>query len=104
MPWGLESEGDHARIWLGLPRPHPGACRAGGVKVAFVPTISRSLAQDLAAGFFDIAMGGISVTLCQKTGLFSAPYLREGKAAIARCADQTRYQSLVDIDRPQIRV
>ena len=33
-----------------------------GVKVAFVPTSWRSLAQDLARRSFDIAMGGISVT------------------------------------------
>ncbi len=50
-------------------------------------------------------MGGVSVTLDrQKTGFFSAPYLREGKAAIARCADQAKYQTLADIDRPEVRV
>lgn len=76
-----------------------------GVKVAFVPTTWRSFAQDLASGSFDIAMGGVSVTLDrQKIGFFSAPYLRDGKAAIARCADQARYQTLADIDRPEVRV
>ena len=76
-----------------------------GVKVDFVPTTWRSLAQDLAGGAFDIAMGGISVTLDrQKIGFFSAPYLRDGKAAIARCADQAQYQTLADIDRPEVRV
>ena len=79
--------------------------RALGVKVAFVPTTWRSLAHDLAAGSFDIAMGGISVTLDrQKTGFFSDPYLREGKAAIARCSNQTHYQTLADIDRRGVRV
>jgi cyclohexadienyl dehydratase len=76
-----------------------------GVEVAFVPTTWRSLSQDLAGRSFDIAMGGISVTLDrQKIGFFSAPYLRDGKAAIARCADQSRYQTLADIDRPEVRV
>ena len=50
-------------------------------------------------------MGGVSVTLDrQKIGFFSAPYLREGKTPIARCADQDKYQTLADIDRPGVRV
>jgi len=76
-----------------------------GAKVEFVPTTWASLAHDLASGAFDIAMGGVSVTLDrQKSGFFSAPYLREGKAAIARCADQARYQTMAGIDRPEVRV
>jgi cyclohexadienyl dehydratase len=76
-----------------------------GVKVEFVPTTWPSLAHDLADRAFDIATGGISVTLDrQKTGFFSAPYLRDGKAAIARCNDQAKYQTLADIDRPEVRV
>jgi len=75
-----------------------------GAKVDFVPTTWANLAHDL-GGAFDIAMGGISVTLDrQKTGFFSAPYLCEGKAAIARCADQAKYQTMADIDRPKVRV
>ncbi len=70
-----------------------------------MPTTWRSLAQDLTGGAFDIAMGGVSITLDrQKVGFFSAPYLRDGKAALARCADQARYQTLADIDRPEVRV
>ena len=76
-----------------------------GAKVEFVPTAWASLARDLASGAFDIVMGGVSVTLDrQKTGFFSAPYLREGKAVIARCADQAKYQTMADIDRPEVRV
>ena len=51
-----------------------------GVKVTFVPTAWPSLSHDLKAGAFDIAMGGVSVTLeRQKIGFFSEPYLRDGK-------------------------
>lgn len=76
-----------------------------GAKVEFVPTTWANPSRDLAGGAFDIAMGGVSVTLeRQKTGFFSAPYLREGKAAIARCADQGKYQTIADIDRPEVRV
>ena len=76
-----------------------------GVKVTFVPTAWPSLSRDLEAGAFDIAMGGVSVTLDrQKIGFFSEPYLRDGKTPIARCADVSKYQTLADIDRPEVRV
>ena len=76
-----------------------------GVKVEFVPTAWGSLAHDLQAGAFDIAMGGVSVTLDrQKIGFFSDPYLRDGKTPIARCADASKYQTLADIDRLGVRV
>jgi cyclohexadienyl dehydratase len=79
--------------------------RALGATVEFVPTTWASLADDLKGDAFDIAMGGISVTLDrQKTGFFSAPYLRDGKTAIARCVDKAGYQTLADIDRPEVRV
>jgi cyclohexadienyl dehydratase len=76
-----------------------------GAKVEFVPTTWATLANDLEGGAFDIAMGGVSVTLDrQKKGFFSAPYLREGKTPIARCADEAKYQTLAGIDRPGVRV
>ena len=50
-------------------------------------------------------MGGVSVTLYrQKIGFFSAPYLRDGKTPIARCADQEKYETLAEIDRPGVKV
>lgn len=36
--------------------------------------------------------------------LYSAPYLRDGKAAIARRADVSKYQTMADIDRPSVRI
>jgi cyclohexadienyl dehydratase len=76
-----------------------------GVKVEFVATSWPSLAKDFDAGAFDIAMGGVSVTLERaKKGYFSLPYLREGKAPIARCADKDKYQTLAEIDRPDVTV
>jgi cyclohexadienyl dehydratase len=79
--------------------------QAVGATVEFVPTTWGTLARDLQDGAFDIAMGGVSVTLDrQKIGFFSAPYLREGKTPIARCADQDKYQTLADIDQPGVRV
>jgi cyclohexadienyl dehydratase len=76
-----------------------------GVKVQFVKTAWTNLASDLSNGAFDIAMGGVSVTLDrQKKGFFSAPYLREGKTPIARCAETDKFQTLEEIDRPSVKV
>jgi len=79
--------------------------RALGAKVELVPTTWGGLLADLAADKFDLAMGGISVTLeRQKTAFFSTPLVRTGKAAIARCTNQQRFASLADIDRPGTKV
>jgi cyclohexadienyl dehydratase len=79
--------------------------KALGVSIAFAPTTWSGLAKGLADGDFDIAMSGVSVTLDrQKTGFFSAPYMRDGKTPIARCADQEKFQTLAEIDRPGVKV
>jgi chorismate mutase-like protein len=74
-------------------------------RLLVVPTPWRSLLADLAAGRFDIAMGGISITPDRAgQGSFSRPYLHDGKTPLARCADQARYTTLARIDRPDVRV
>ena len=79
--------------------------KALGVKVTYVRTAWPQLMKDFEAGNFDIAMGGVSITLDrQKKGLFSIPIMREGKTPIARCADQGKYQTIADIDKPGTRV
>lgn len=79
--------------------------QALGVKVEFVPTNWPTLAKDFEADAFDMAAGGVSITLDrQKKGLFSTPIMREGKTPIARCGDVAKYQSVADIDQPQTRV
>jgi cyclohexadienyl dehydratase len=61
--------------------------------------------RDFEADDFDIAMGGVSITLDrQKKGMFSTPVMREGKTPIARCADKGKYDTLAEIDRPGTRV
>jgi cyclohexadienyl dehydratase len=79
--------------------------KALGVRAEFVKTSWPTLMADFAAGKCDIAMGGISVTLArQKVAAFSAPYMVDGKTPIARCADVDKYQTLAQIDQPQVRV
>jgi len=79
--------------------------KALGVKVDYVQTAWPQLMKDFEADKFDIAMGGISITLDrQKKGMFSTPIMREGKTPIARCADKGKFETLADIDRPGTRV
>jgi cyclohexadienyl dehydratase len=79
--------------------------RALGVKVEIVPTSWSNLMKDYEADRFDVAMGGISVTLDRaKKAYFSIPYLREGKTPITRCGDVAKFQTLTEIDKPETRV
>jgi cyclohexadienyl dehydratase len=60
---------------------------------------------DFAAGKFDIAVGGVTITLeRQKKAFFSAPTLRDGKTPIALCTNAARFQTLEQIDRPGVTV
>jgi cyclohexadienyl dehydratase len=79
--------------------------KALGVKVEYIHTAWPQMTKDFEVDNFDIAMGGVSITLDrQKKGMFSAPIMREGKTPIARCADKGKYETIADIDRPGTRV
>jgi cyclohexadienyl dehydratase len=79
--------------------------KALGVRVEYVQTAWPRMMKDFEADDFDIAMGGVSITLDrQKNGMFSTPVMREGKTPIARCADEGKYETLTDIDKPGTRV
>lgn len=79
--------------------------KALGVRVEYVKTAWPQMTTDFEADAFDIAMGGVSITLDrQKKGFFSTPVMREGKTPIARCADTGKFETLADIDRPGVRV
>ncbi|WP_370061874.1 transporter substrate-binding domain-containing protein [Mycobacterium sp. MAA66] len=70
----------------------------------FVPTSWPTLIDDLDKSC-DLAMGGITVTAERaEKALFSDSYLRDGKAAMVRCADVPKFRSLADIDRAGVRV
>ena len=74
-------------------------------RVVFVPTTWGTLAADLAAGRFDIAMGGISVNAQRAAqGAFTAPYLHDGKTPVVRCEEVARFQSIEQINRPDVRL
>jgi cyclohexadienyl dehydratase len=79
--------------------------KAMGVKLEMVKTSWPTLLPDLVSGKYEVAMGGVSVSLeRQKKALFTGPYLVDGKTAIARCADKDKFATLADIDKPGVRV
>jgi cyclohexadienyl dehydratase len=79
--------------------------KALGVKIEYVQTAWPQLMKDFEADHFDIAMGGVSITLDrQKKGMFSTPIMHEGKTPIARCADKDKYETIAEIDKPGTRV
>lgn len=78
--------------------------RGSGAELQLVPTTWPTLMADLGHRC-ELAVGGITVTADRAAkALFSDPYLRDGKAAVVRCADATKYRSLADIDRRGVRV
>ena len=79
--------------------------KAMGVKLQLVPTTWTTMMPDFADNRFDIAMGGVSVSLeRQKKAFFSIPYLRDGKTPIVRCEDAPKYQTLAEIDQAEVRL
>lgn len=76
-----------------------------GVKLEIVPTTWPTLMAGLQDGKYDIAMGGVSVTLPRaKVALFSTAVMQSGKTPIARCVDKDKFQTIADIDKPGVRV
>lgn len=78
-----------------------------GVVVQFVHTSWPTLTADVQAEpqLFDMAMGGITITEARcATMLMSEGYLANGKTILCRTEDSSRFRSLEDIDRPEVRV
>jgi cyclohexadienyl dehydratase len=74
-------------------------------QVQFVPTTWPTLLADLAADRFDVALSGIGRTPARaRAGYLSAPYHRGGKTPIVRCGTEARFDTLAEIDRPDVRV
>ena len=101
-PFTLAKDGAYEGIDIELAKS---LAKAIGVEPKFVATKWSDLMNDFTSGKCDIAMGGISVTLDrQKRAFFSTPYMVNGKAPIARCADKDKFQTVADIDKPETRV
>ncbi len=78
-----------------------------GVPAVFVRTSWPTLTADVMAEpqTFDLAIGGITITDARRAiMLMSEGYLANGKTILCRTEDTTRFRSLADIDRPDVRV
>ena len=78
-----------------------------GVGIEFVNTSWPTLTADVLAEpqTFDLAIGGITITDARReTMLMSDGYLANGKTILCRKSDASRYQSLADLDKPEVRV
>ena len=78
-----------------------------GVKVTFIKTSWPTLTSDVLAEpqTFDFAIGGITITDERKEQMMiSDGYLANGKTILCRASDSHLYQSLADIDKPEVRV
>ncbi len=77
------------------------------VGIEFVHTSWPTLTADVLAEpqAFDFAIGGITITDARKeTMLMSDGYLCNGKTILCRADEAKRFQSLTDIDKPDVRV
>ncbi|WP_029684272.1 transporter substrate-binding domain-containing protein [Tatumella saanichensis] len=76
-----------------------------GAKPVWVATTWKTLSNDFTAKHCDIAVGGISVTLKrQQSAWFAASLGSDGKIPLVRCADSQKYQTVEQLNRPQVRV
>lgn len=78
-----------------------------GVKIEYVPTTWPTLAADMQADKFDIALCGISRNYSRaKTMAMSDAYGEGlfGKTILCRQKEAERFKSLADIDKPEVRV
>ena len=81
--------------------------KALNVTISYVPTSWPTLTDDVLANpqAFDFAVCGITITDTRKeTMLMSDGYLGNGKTILCRKEDADKYQSLSDIDKPEVRV
>lgn len=78
-----------------------------GVEIEFVKTSWPTLTTDVLAEpqTFDMAIGGITITDARREKmLMSEGYLANGKTILCRASEADRFRSLVDIDKPEVRV
>jgi len=79
--------------------------RSLNLQPRFVRTSWPTLMHDLQAGRFDLAMSGISVT-AERAAVahFSVPYHHGGKTPIVRCGREVDFDTVAEIDRPEVRL
>ncbi|WP_430230803.1 gamma subclass chorismate mutase AroQ [Nitrosomonas communis] len=109
----IGTTGDYAPFTLESRGMLTGADIAAAISLAafldaepqFVRTTWATLMTDYQGNRFDLAIGGISITI-ERTpiGSFSIPYYRGGKTPIVRCGTESRFGSLNEINQAGVRV
>jgi cyclohexadienyl dehydratase len=80
------------------------AAKSLGVEVEMVKSGWPTLMKDFVEKC-DVAVGGISVTTDrQKTAFFTNAYMVNGKAPITKCENVAKFQTVADIDKPNVTV
>ena len=80
------------------------AAKALGAEVVMVKAPWPTLMKDFLEKC-DLAVGGISVTTDrQKTAFFTTAYMVNGKAPITKCDNVAKFQTIADIDKPNVTV
>lgn len=75
-----------------------------GAKVVMVKSSWPTLIADFKSKC-DLGVGGISITLPrQQQALMSEPYFTNGKTPLVRCEDVAKYQTVEQINRPEVRI
>ena len=77
-----------------------------GVSISYVPTSWPTLSADVQTPeLFDFAIGGITITDARKETMdMSEGYLCNGKTILCRKEDASKYQTLEDLNKPEVRV
>ncbi|MBR4324249.1 MAG: transporter substrate-binding domain-containing protein [Bacteroidales bacterium] len=78
-----------------------------GVKATFVQTSWPTLTEDVLKEpqIFDFAIGGITITDARKSQMdMSDGYLKNGKTILCRKEDESKFKTLDDLNRPEVRV
>ena len=75
------------------------------VSLEWVDTTWSTLATDLQANRYDIAMSGVSITPDRNAvGCFTTTYFTTAKTALTRCASHRSFDTLAQIDVPEITI
>ena len=97
----LRSDGAYEGIDIDLVQS---AAKALGVEAELVKSSWPTLMKDFQEKC-DVAVGGISVTLDrQKSAFFTMAYMVNGKAPITKCENVSKFQTVADIDKPNVTV
>lgn len=77
-----------------------------GVSISYVPTSWPTLSADVRdPEMFDFAIGGITITDARlETMDMSEGYLCNGKTILCRKEDASKYKTLEDLNKPEVRV